>query len=241
EDLPPQNDGGQRELLGSEVAAFETHDDFSYVAGDATKTYNPAKCRLALRQFLFLNPDYFVIFDRVTSTQPGYKKTWLLHTATEPRFEGAVFTADQEQGRLYAKTLLPEKFAMTKIGGPGKQFWIDGRNFPFPPKSTQPDTTQLLGQWRVEVSPGAAKTEDVFLHFIQAGDQGLKQMAKSELVRKGQRVGVRFEDKGRAWEALFDTAGAAGGHITIREGAKVVLDREFSRKVQPQKGLFGTE
>ncbi len=241
EELPIPNDGGQRELMGSEVVAFETHDDYSHVAGDATKAYSPEKCRLALRQFVFLNPDYFVVFDRVVSTRPEYRKTWLLHSATEPRIEGDTFTAVQGGGRLYSRTLLPERFGMDAVGGPGKQFWVDGRNFPMPPGNAVPDTTQLLGQWRVEVSPREPRTEDVFLHFLQAGDMGLAAPAKSELVRRGNRVGVRFSDRGRTWEVLFDTEGPAGGHITIREGAKTVVDRELSRSVQKQKGLFGTE
>ncbi len=241
EDLPVPNDGGQRKLIGSEVLAFETHDDYSYVAGDATMAYSPEKCRLALRQFVFLNPDYFVVFDRVISTRPEYRKTWLLHTAAEPRIMGDMFTVAQERGRLYSRTLLPEGFEMTSIGGPGKQFWIDGRNYPMPGGHAIPDTTQLLGQWRVEVSPRIAKSEDFFLHFLQAGDIGLAAPAKSELVRRGNRAGVRFTDKGRTWEVLFDTEGPAGGHITIREGAKTVTDRELSLTVQEQKGLFGTE
>lgn len=241
EDLPVPNDGGQRELIGSEVVAFETHDDFSYVAGDATKAYAPEKCRLALRQMVFLNPDYFVIFDRVTSTRPEYRKTWLLHTATEPRITGDIFTASQGEGRLYSRTLLPERFEMTTVGGPGNQFRIGDRNYAMPKGHATPDTTQLLGQWRVEVSPKEPKGADTFLHFLQAGDIGLAAPAKSELVRKGMRVGVRVTDRGRTWEVLFDTDGPAGGHITIWEGAKTVADRELSRTVLKQKGLFGTE
>ncbi|MHB9029009.1 MAG: heparinase II/III domain-containing protein [Candidatus Latescibacterota bacterium] len=240
-EVPIPNDGGQKELMGSDVIAFETGNDFSYVAGDATRAYAPEKCRLALRQFVFLNPDYFVIFDRVTSTKPEYKKTWLLHTATEPQLDGSVFTAVQGGGRLYSRTLLPEQYEMVKIGGPGRQFMVGNQNFPLPKGYAIPDTTQILGQWRVEVSPRQAGASDYFLHFIQAGDSGLPQMAKSELVRKGKRSGVRFTDKGRTWELLFDTEGPAGGRITIKEGARTILDRDLDRKVQPQKGLFGTE
>ena len=56
EDRPVPNDGGQYKLLGSEVVAFETKDEYSYAAGDATESYSPKKCKLALRQFVFLNP-----------------------------------------------------------------------------------------------------------------------------------------------------------------------------------------
>ena len=240
EDLPVPNDGGQNELLGSKVAAFETNDDYSYVASDATKGYSSEKCRLALRQFVFLNPDYFVVFDRVVSARPEYKKTWLLHTATEPQIDDSIFSETQRQGKLFSRTLLPEKAEMTKIGGPGKQFWSGGRNWPMP-NNTPPDTTQLLGQWRVEVSPSESKNEALFLHLIQVGDLNLAKMVQSELVKNGKQVGVRFSSGARTWEVVFGTEGGASGHIAIREGGKTLVNRALTTKIMPQKGLFGTD
>jgi hypothetical protein len=240
-ELPIPNDGGQNELMGSRVAAFETYDDYSYVAGDATAAYSEDKCRLALRQFVFLNPDYFVIFDRVTSIEPGYKKTWLLHTATEPDISGNVFTAHQEEGRIWSKTLLPENADIEKIGGPGKQFFADGHNHAMPEGHTLRDSTQLLGQWRVEVNTSVNETESYFLHLIQLGDKSLGEMVESELVRDGGRVGVRFGDDSKEWEVTFGTKGSASGHVTIRENGKTTVDRELIQSVAPQMGLFGAK
>ncbi len=240
EDTPIPNDGGQCELLGSTVAAFETNDAYSYVAGDATKAYNPAKCRLALRQFVFLHPNRFVVFDRVESTRPEYAKTFVLHTATEPDIKGGVWTAAHEGGRLIAHTLLPEKAAIEKIGGPGRQFFVDGHNFAMP-NNTPPDTTALLGQWRVEVKPSRASGTTVFLHLLEAVDIGTTAPSECRKITKGKRAGVRITDGKRVTEVLFDTAGAAGGHVTVRDAGRTLVDRELSRAVQPQKGLFGTE
>jgi hypothetical protein len=240
EELPWPNDGGQNQLLGSKVTAFETNNNYSYVAGDATGSYSADKCRLALRQFVFLNPDYFVVFDRVASTKPEYKKTWLLHTATEPQIEGSVFSESQGQGKLFSRTLLPEKAEMTKIGGPGKQFWAGGRNWPMP-NNTPPDTTQLLGQWRIEVSPSESKNEALFLHLIQVGDVNMPKMVKSELVKSGQQVGVRFSSGNRTWEVMFGTSEGASGHIAIHEGGKILVNRALTTGITPQKGLFGTD
>ena len=74
EDTGVVNDGGQISQLGSELAAFETNPHFTYLASDATKCYSDEKCRLALRQFVFIPPDYFVVLDRVTSTDPITKR-----------------------------------------------------------------------------------------------------------------------------------------------------------------------
>ncbi|MFC1606774.1 SGNH/GDSL hydrolase family protein [Candidatus Latescibacterota bacterium] len=242
EEAPIPNDGGQNKLLGSTVVAFETHDDYSYTAGDATAAYSPKKCNLALRQMVFLNPDYFVIFDRVMSTEPEHRKSWLIHTATEPvMLPEQVFTATQENGRLFARILLPEHAVTEKIGGPGKQFWIDGRNYPMPQGHSIPDSTQLLGQWRVEVTDSVQSHETNFLHLIHVGDADLDAMVESELLRENDRVGVRFTDGSKVWEVLFGTGGEASGHIIISHDGTNVVDRELTQSIMPQKGLFGTD
>ncbi|MEK7408985.1 MAG: heparinase II/III family protein [Acidobacteriota bacterium] len=239
EALPVPNDGGQRRALGSKVVAFETNNDYSYVAGDATVTYDERKCRLALRQFVFLPPDHFVVFDRVSSTRPEYRKTWLLHTVEEPRLAAREFSAVHEQGKLFCRTLLPEKAELAKVGGPGKQFWSDGRNWPLPPGYRTPDTTPLLGQWRVEVSPREGRADDPFLHLIQVGDAGLERMVNARLVRGGGRVGVRFRYGASDWEVLFGTEGPASGHVTLRKSGKLTVDRDLSREVMRQAGVYG--
>ena len=239
EALPVPNDGGQREILGSKAVAFETNGDFAYLAGDATPTYHPDKCRLAIRQFVFIPPSYFVVFDRVAAAKPEYGKTWLLHTATEPVLSGHQFYADQDQGRLFCRTLWPEDAALKKIGGPGKQFVNGGRNWPLPEAFQARDTTQLLGQWRVEVTPGAASAEDCFLHLIQVGDSGLKKMAVSKLLKGPDELGVSFKDGGTSCEVRFRTTGEAAGRIKIEQQGKVVVDRDFTSTVQPQQGLAG--
>ncbi len=92
---------------GGVCVAFETNDRYTYVAGDATPCYLPEKCALALRQYVFVMPNHFVICDRVVSTDAGYKKSWLLHTQNEPVVNGGMFTAGHEDGRLFCTTLYP--------------------------------------------------------------------------------------------------------------------------------------
>jgi len=239
EPLPVPNDGGQRQALGSRVVAFETNSDYSYVAGDATPTYHERKCRLAVRQFVFLPPDHFVVFDRVVSTDPRYRKAWLLHTVEEPRIGRREFTAAHEEGWLFCRTLLPEDAALASIGGPGRQFWSDGRNWPLPKGYRTPDTTPLLGQWRVEVSPRRARAGDLFLHLIQVDTAGAARMVDSRLIRRDGLVGVEFRSGGKEWRVLFGTGGPASGRVTLRTGGVVRVDRELTRTVMPQAGLYG--
>ncbi len=101
------------------MAAFETNDVYSYVAGDATKAYSPAKCRLALRQMVFLYPNRFIVCDRVESTKAEYPKTFVLHTATEPEIRGGSGLR-RTRGTPLARTLLPVN-RPSKRSAPGRQ------------------------------------------------------------------------------------------------------------------------
>jgi len=189
-----------------------------------------------------------VIFDRVISSKPEYKKSWLLHTAAEPIVNANEFYADQGEGRIFCKTIFPEKAGLTKIGGPGKQFWSGGQNWPLPTlspddwnynKNSNPqDTRELLGQWRIEVSPGKPETDDNFLHLIQVGDHSLQTMTKSNTVKKGDRVGVHFMYGQKEYTVMFDTKDKAGGKLSVKQNGDRLFEEDFTQKVKSQKGLF---
>jgi heparin/heparan-sulfate lyase len=241
------NDGGQMDRMGSEIIAFDEKKAYVYLASDATASYHPDKAGLVLRQFLFLPPDHFVIFDRVSSKKPEYNKRWLLHTAAEPVVREKEFYADHWGGRLFCKTLYPEDAKLKKIGGPGKQFWSDGRNWPLPTLTPEDwnyqnmgwldNEHELFGQWRIEVSPGSAGRDDVFLHLLQAGDTSLPSMDHSTLLERDDGVGVRFFHGQKEWEVLFFLREDAGGKITITEKGKTVLEEDLSTTVKHQEGL----
>jgi heparin/heparan-sulfate lyase len=248
EPLPIPNDGGQNNLLGSKIIAFDEKEEYVYIAGDATESYHKDKTNLVLRQFLFLPPDLFVVFDRVNSAKADYPKTWLLHTAKEPVVNDKEFYSDHWEGRLFCRTLFPENAELKKVGGPGKQFWSDGRNWPLPKLTPDdwnynrsrlvPDTHELLGQWRMEVSPGKPATDDIFLHLIQVGDTSLPRMAESKPVKTGDRAGVKFSWEDKEYEIIFNTKGEAGGKISITRNNRCILEENFTDKVKSQKGLF---
>jgi hypothetical protein len=238
------NEGGQHKALGSVLKAFETNDDYVYVAGDATACYLhgttkpplPEKCSLVTRQMVFLPPSHFIIFDRVETTDAGYRKDWLIHTAYQPTIEGRVLRADHGQGRMFCRTLLPEDAVLTPVGGPGKEFWAAGKDWDIVTKGLKPEDLALMGQWRVEVSPGAARKTDIFLHAIQVGNQKLQSMDRMELLQEGQRCGVRLNAGSQTWEVRFDTNGPLGGHIR-RTGGSATIDRPLATTVQPQSGI----
>ena len=243
-----ENHGGQHRQLGSVVKAFETNDDFVYVAGDATACYQHGvvkregqpelgeKCSLATRQLVFLMPNHFVIFDRVTATDPACRKDWLLHTADEPVIFEKTVRVDHREGRMLSCTLLPADARLTTVGGPGKEFWAAGKNWSIVDDGLKPENLAMMGRWRVEVTPGEARADDVFLHVIQVGDRELESMDDLELIEAEGSCGVRLKTAEETWEVAFRSQGDLGGRIK-RTGQSPTIDAELSTAVTPQTGI----
>ena len=82
-----------------------------------------------------------------------------------------------------------------------------------------------MGRWRMEVSPGAARAEDVFLHLIQVGDQSLTAMTDAQLTTDANTETIMFAAGARTITIQFQKTGAVAGHIRIEEGTQTVLDQ----------------
>jgi len=244
-----ENHGGQQKQLGSVVKAFQTNEDFVYVAGDATACYQHGvvkrkgrhdlgeKCSHVTRQLVLLIPDHFVIFDRVGSTHAGYRKDWLIHTAHEPLIVEKTIRADHAKGRMFSRTILPADARLTAVGGRGKEFYAAGKNWSIETGNLKPENLAMMGQWRVEVTPGAPRKEDLFLHVIQVGDQGLEAMDTTELIEAEGTCGVRILAGRQAWEVTFRTSGELAGEIK-RTGTERTLNAALTTTVQPQAGIM---
>ena len=230
--------GGTFKTTGGRCVAFETNPHYTYVAGDATPCYRLEKCRLALRQFVFVMPNHFVVCDRAVSTDLAFRKDWLLHTQNEPRVEGMQFMADEGDGRLFCRTFLPRQAEFRKIGGPGKEFWACGKNWELAPAvAARWKDKALFGNWRMEISPAKPAAEDVFLHLIEVGDKDLRAMSPAELIESEGAVGVRFRAGEKTATVMFATKGDAAGQIRIEAGGRPVIEQDLARGVMPQAGL----
>jgi hypothetical protein len=166
---PAANDGGQRmdssrywNTIRSrddwertrdlwDLAHMETSDyvpnEFQYARGNATHAYGSSKLDLFTRELLYIpHTDVLIVFDHVRSTDPSYKKVWLLHGVNEPSVEASspghdlghggtsysaasTFTFEDGSGRLLVHTLLPREREVVKRGGPGWEFWTPGDEF----------------------------------------------------------------------------------------------------------------
>lgn len=180
--------------------------EYSYLSGDITKAYSD-KVKEVKRSFVFLNlksekvPAAMVVFDKVVSKNPEFKKHWLLHSIERPQVSenGIVIkrTKDGDSGMLSNTVLLPakENLDMQVIGGKGKEFWVNGTNYANAPQAGRPDPRNERGEWRVEVSPSAPANEDYFLNVIQVADNNCNELHKASLLKGENLVGAVIADR----------------------------------------------
>ncbi len=158
----------------AKVLAAETDPAhrYAFVTGDATAGYGP-KAELVQRTFVFLNPAaasasaFFVIADRVVSRVAGHEKVFLLHSMEEPHIEDRTVTIRRTVGRnhggtLVSQTLKPQDAVIRVVGGPGREFWVNGTNY-----YTEKGGDAEGGAWRTEVAASANRKSVDFLHAIQ--------------------------------------------------------------------------
>jgi len=158
-----------------------------------------------------------VVFDQVTATRASFRKRWLLHTLEAPEVTKGGFSvnvAPQDRpghagGRLEAKVLLPKGALIEAIGGPGFEFFIDGKNYDENGKLK--DMIKKLGAnrgepgaWRIEVSPPEDETEDAFLVVLQPTASGVPPTHRVRLLESGSKVGCEIVGPTRTTRWWFD-------------------------------------
>lgn len=235
-----ENYGGQTEEAAATMLAFETNDDYSYMACDAADSYGD-KCKEGVRQFVYLTPDCFVVYDRVTSADPSYRKQWLLHTENEPLCQGRTMVADCGKGRMFCETVLPEKPLVEKIGGEGREYWVRDRNYPFDAGflaneqriAEESGRGTYFGKWRVEISQTHETADVRFLNVISVGDTSMAKPFKARRLKDKDRDGVRLSIDGRKITVWFNRYGNVGGEITVNG-----VTRPLTGQIQEQKGVM---
>lgn len=196
------------EVLAHATGPEPAAPEYCYLKGDLAPGYQapepyPAKVRELQRSFVFLDlgadehPAALIVFDRVTAGEPGFRKSWLVHSISEPNVEGPVTTItrteDGYNGKLVNHTLLPRDCEIVKVGGPGREFWVDGHNYP---QGYDRPGNHEPGAWRIEVSPAAPAETDLFLNVMQVMDAvGGPEPLASELMETSGLVGVAIADR----------------------------------------------
>ncbi len=163
--------------------------------------------------------DAVLIFDDVITTNPRFRTRWLLHTRFKPTLTHDGFIArvlgtgkpGESGGRLTAYVIRPRQPSINLIGGPGFEFYADGKNYDAGGKVWQAVKTRKKdaqpGRWRVELE---SQNEEEELHFFVVLVPRLEDARENLSVTKdtnGQGVTLTGPTRTTHWH--FNTAANA--------------------------------
>ena len=196
-----------------EILAYESNDDFTYVVGNASRSYSPNKLREFTRAFLYIRPDIFVVFDRVEATQANFEKTWLLHSAYEPELSAKTAVISNGKGKLQVQTLLPLDPEIKKIGGAGREFEVNGRNYP--PTDKKDYDADEAGRWRIEIKPKERSERQYFLNVLTTSDEDKPSERSVKLIQTDDQLGVEVIYSDGIIKAIFTKEGTLNGDLEL--------------------------
>jgi hypothetical protein len=94
--------------VGPGIQTFTTNKVYDYMIGNATNAYDRTKLSKYTRQFVYLKPNIFIIFDNVITTNPDIEKKWVVVPAAAPTDLGHnILRITNGDGALWIKRLLP--------------------------------------------------------------------------------------------------------------------------------------
>lgn len=185
-------------VLRHDFGQDKTEPLYSFMEGDLTNCYS-SKVEKYTRSFLFinnkdsLNPATIIVLDRIRSSDPSYKKYFLLHSIQKPRISNNVTTIIQNNGKLINTTLLPKNINIETIGGKGNEFNVFGINFPYGIDPALAETYEA-GNWRIQISPYLKNKSDTFLNVMQIMDGNQSSNYKVTSIDSADFTGVNLKN-----------------------------------------------
>ena len=118
------------------VTNFGILNNVTWSRGDASKAYDPNVVQTYVRDVLMLNTlpgrvhPVILLLDRINLNKV-LKPTILFHMNEQPSISGRYFSfGNPGGGLLHADVLYPTNAVLTNVGGAGKEFWVNGVNYP---------------------------------------------------------------------------------------------------------------
>ncbi len=173
------------------------------MSGTGTFAHRTFRVRHYWRTFIYdRSEDVLIVEDDVISADPSFRKRALLHTLSrpEPTPDGFELTVPAERegesaGHLAVHVIFPRNARKSVVGGPGREFFVDGKNYDADGRIWQlvdrmrPPRPEP-GRWRMEITPARPRHRDLFLTVLVPGRRTLPPLVET-LTGTGER-GVRI-------------------------------------------------
>ena len=193
--------------------------EYTYIKGDLKRAYSD-KIKEFKRSFMFFNlneddvPAALVVFDKVTSSNKTFKKTWLLHGVEKPTVNGnqtiyrrtyqSPVTPSGYNGKMTIDTMLPNKDdANIEIVGGEEEGWslVNGVDYTGYKAASHVDEGNT---YRMELSPKTERETDYFLNVIQVSDNDKEYYLKPTMLETNLFYGATIKDRA----VLFSKSGS---------------------------------
>jgi glycopeptide antibiotics resistance protein len=207
-------------------------DDLAIAVADLTSAYTNSKSgkrtfshrtrrvEQFIRTFGFdQDTGAILIFDRVRSSNPDYRKRWLHHSMEKPELTHFGYTIknsveehalNQGEPRLDAHVLLPRNPDIAVVGGAGFEFHVDGKNYDEAGKTLQAiknkKTPVEAGNWRVELSPSVKAQDDLFMVMLLPHKTSGQPPYQVRLLEEDSRIGCEIVSSGKTTRWWFDSS-----------------------------------
>ncbi|MBL8095820.1 MAG: hypothetical protein JNL73_16715 [Anaerolineales bacterium] len=163
------------------MAALADTTHFTYALAQVTPMYTgKSQVSKIEREYLFLKPGTFVVFDRVVTAGSGISRIWTLNTPAAPTISGDRITYVAGGNRLDVYRLAPTGLSAT--------------------------TTLVDGGTRIDVADGAG-TQSLFLHVVDTNGAVTTAVRSDSAGQTG--VQITFAD-GRTALVRFSNTGLGG-------------------------------
>lgn len=220
----------QGKVTGSSFGPDPMKPEYAAIAGDITKAYGQ-KAGLVTRSMATLftedarYPALLFIYDRLTAAQADFKKIFVLHSYREMFDEGkgswsSLGFGEHPSGKMNLQMLLPEETEFKKIGGPGKEFWLEstGKNYTSKDKSVHPEAYT----WRLEVSPKEKNIKDEFLSVITVMDADMKPVP-AKRIQNGSALGIQIMNRAVIFNKSLEPAARLEFLLTFEKEGKLLI------------------
>ena len=144
-----------------------------WVRGDATKAYHASKVKSYIRDVFMVNSPvarthpYILVLDRIELNKKLTPKI-LFHFKKKPEIDSAYFAVENNKGGYLHGEILTSNVQLDLIGGKGKEWWVNGVNYP-PSKSWEKKGIDA-GAWRLEVGAAESAIKTEFLTLLSIDD-----------------------------------------------------------------------
>jgi VanZ family protein len=160
--------------------------------------------------------DVVVVFDQLRTSQPDFKKRWLLHTIETPERTDYGFSInrmptdkpERSGGHLEGHVLLPKASETHIVGGTNAAFLADGTNYD---EGGTFDESKLKrsnlepGAWRIEISPETDSADALFLVVMLPASRSSSPQHRVRLLEEAGRIGCEITGPQRTTRWWFKT------------------------------------